>query len=98
MLFSLLLVSRAASAKVASPLDGCYHVFVDVGANIGIHSRFLFEPTVFPNSSFRRVFDTYFGADRDPSSICALSFEPNPAHRAHHIRQQKLYAHRGWRM
>ena len=46
----------------ASPLDGCYHVFVDAGANIGIHTRFLFEPSKFPRSSFRKVFDKYFGA------------------------------------
>ena len=52
----------------ASQLDGCYHVFVDAGANIGIHTRFLFEPSKFPRSSFRKVFDKYFGADRDP--IC----------------------------
>ena len=46
----------------ASQLDGCYHVFVDAGANIGIHTRFLFEPSKFPRSSFRKVFDKYFGA------------------------------------
>ena len=93
----LLLVSRAASANAASPLDGCHHVFLDVGANIGIHSRFLFEPTAFPDASFRKIFDTYFGADRDPSTTCALSFEPNPTHRVHHTRQKKLYARHGWR-
>ena len=81
----------------ASQLDGCYHVFVDAGANIGIHTRFLFEPSKFPGSSFRKVFDKYFGADRDPLTTCAVAFEPNPMHRAHHLRQQALYERRGWR-
>ena len=81
----------------ASPLDGCYHVFVDAGANIGIHTRFLFEPSKFPRSSFRKVFDKYFGADRDPLTTCAVAFEPNPMHRAHHLCQQALYERRGWR-
>ena len=27
--------------------DGCYHIFLDVGANIGIHSRFLMVSDLF---------------------------------------------------
>ena len=67
------------------------------GANIGIHSRFLFEPDKFPRSSFREVFDRFFGIDRDASTTCAVAFEPNVAHRAHHAKQRAVYARRGWR-
>jgi len=28
--------------------DGCYHIFLDVGSNIGIHARFLYEPDRYP--------------------------------------------------
>ena len=93
----LLLVSRAAPANAASPLDGCHHVFLDVGANIGIHSRFLFEPDKFPRSSFKEVFDRYFGTDRDAATTCAVAFEPNTMHRAHHAKQRAVYARKGWR-
>ena len=31
--------------------DGCYHVFLDIGSNIGIHGRFLYEPDRYPDSS-----------------------------------------------
>ena len=24
--------------------DGCYHIFLDMGANVGVHGRFLLEP------------------------------------------------------
>ena len=42
--------------------DGCYHVFLDIGANIGVHGRFLFEPDVYPNAILaHNVFDKHFG-------------------------------------
>ena len=28
--------------------DGCRHVFLDVGSNIGVHGRILFEPHLYP--------------------------------------------------
>ncbi len=28
--------------------DGCYHVFLDVGSNIGVHGRMLLEPHLYP--------------------------------------------------
>lgn len=31
--------------------DGCYHIFLDVGANIGVHTRFLFEPMKYPEAA-----------------------------------------------
>ena len=36
--------------KKTSLGDGCYHVFIDVGSNIGMHALFLFEPYKFPRS------------------------------------------------
>ena len=32
--------------------DDCYHVFVDVGSNVGVHGRFLLEPYHYPLSRF----------------------------------------------
>ena len=92
-----LVATVMVGAEARRLLDGCWHVFLDAGANIGIHSRFLFEPERFPKSQFRLVFDTYFGADRDAQTTCAVSFEPNPTHRAYHQHQAKQYAARGWR-
>ena len=161
-----LAIALVASAAADSPLDGCQHVFIDAGANIGaaprdrptfsrhdfangrsaprprrrrvdatpstddprrgcgvvdgrsaprppprrresrdapeatragIHTQFLFEPKRFPKSPYRSIYDRYFGADRDPSTTCAVGFEPNPAREAHHAKQASLYAARGWR-
>ena len=31
--------------------DGCYHVFLDVGANLGVHGHFLFELEKYPEAT-----------------------------------------------
>jgi hypothetical protein len=41
---------RSSSATTTKLADGCHHIFLDVGANIGVHSRFLFEPDKYPNA------------------------------------------------
>ena len=39
--------SRAVTNKPEKLADGCYHVFLDVGSNIGNHARFLYEPSLY---------------------------------------------------
>merc|ERR1719353_914629 len=36
--------------------DNCYHVFLDVGSNRGVHGRFYFEPEKYPGSKFAKRF------------------------------------------
>merc|ERR1740124_848282 len=79
--------------------DGCYHVYLDVGSNIGVHARFLFESHLYPNAvNAHNVFNTYFGtpADRSNHDICIFAFEPNPAHRERLELLQKVYNGAGW--
>ena len=63
-------------------LDGCRYVYLDVGTNVGIQIRKLFEPDLYPNASIHKVFDQYFGNinKRTSEGICAVGFEPNPSH------------------
>ena len=80
--------------------DGCENLFLDVGSNIGIHARFLFEPELYrPRHVYDDVFDNEFGAHRthDREKICVLAFEPNPAHRQRHQDLETAYARQGWR-
>ena len=42
-------------------LDGCYHVYLDVGSNRGNQVRKLFEPEKYQNASAIQIFDKYFG-------------------------------------
>ena len=65
-----------------SILDGCRYVYLDVGTNVGIQIRKLFEPDLYPNASIHRVFNRYFGdlKQRTTGGICVVGFEPNPSH------------------
>ena len=66
----------------ANILDGCKHVYLDVGSNIGIQVRKLFEPHLYPNAEVLNVFSKYFGfpKHRNWGTLCAVGFEPNPNH------------------
>ena len=88
--------NEPAPTKLA---DGCYHVFLDVGSNIGMHVRFLYEPQLYPKARIaRRFFMESFGAEsnRDNRDVCVFSFEPNPNHISRHVQLQKAYASLGW--
>ena len=43
-------------------LDGCHHVYLDVGSNIGVQIRKLFEPEKFPNAGIHSFFQKSFGS------------------------------------
>ena len=56
-------------------------------SNIGVHSRFLFEPSKYPDAKTgRRLFNEHFGDEesRDNRDICSFAFEPNPVHVTRH--------------
>ena len=42
-------------------LDGCHHVYLDMGTNTGVQIRKLYEPHLFPNASVLPIFDKFFG-------------------------------------
>ena len=44
-----------------SIVDGCYHVYLDVGSNIGIQVRKLFEPEKYPGAKVLPIYDAVFG-------------------------------------
>lgn len=78
--------------------DGCHHVFLDLGANIGVHTRFLYEPERYPLAvAAKSIFDERFGTNRDNRDFCAFGFEPNPQHAARHEELAAAYARMGWR-
>ena len=67
------------------PLDmnGCQHVFVDCGANVGANIVALFSETQpRRKSNLHRAFDKYFGATLDErrQAVCAIAIEPNVHH------------------
>jgi FkbM family methyltransferase len=83
-------------------LKNCGVIYLDVGSNIGVQVRKLFEPERYPEAPVLQLFSDIFGAEEDrrlPSSstgLCALGIEPNPSHRAHLASLQENYTKRGW--
>jgi hypothetical protein len=76
---------------------GCSHVFLDLGSNIGMHSRFLFEPWMYPNSSYSRKVFTKFIPHDDRNKTCVVGFEPNPVHKPRLTALSKYYKAMGMR-
>ena len=85
-------------------LDGCYHVYLDVGSNIGVQVRKLYEPRKYPDAYVHEIFDSYFGPIEDrenednPETVCAVGFEPNPHHKKYLERVESSYNKCGWRV
>ena len=40
-------------------LDGCYHVYLDVGSNIGVQIRKLFEPEKYADAHIHKIFNSF---------------------------------------
>ena len=57
-----------------NPLDGCLHVFIDLGSNRGIQIRKLYEPHTFPLSPIQPLYQRFFGKpeDRNLQEICSV--------------------------
>ena len=67
----------------------CTKVFLDLGANIGVNMRFLYEPTKYPKSPFMvSMMDKVLGRNR--SNVCYYGFEANIAH---YKRLERLKVH-----
>jgi len=79
-------------------LDGCYHVYLDVGSNVGVQVRKLFQPSLYPKAPILPMFDKTFGPLKDrKDKICAVGFEPNPHHTQILSAIEKSYQSCGWK-
>lgn len=67
----------------------CRKVFLDLGANIGVNMRFLYEPLKYPRTQFMiSEMERVLGQNR--SDVCYYGFEANPNH---YKRLESLRAH-----
>lgn len=82
-------------------LRGCKYVYLDVGANVGIQIRKLYEPHMYPKADVLPVFDNVFGEQwntRLGDELCAVGFEPNPHNTAKLLKLETAYRQQGWRV
>lgn len=76
----------------------CRKIYLDVGSNIGVQVRKLFEPAKFPHAKVKGIFNQHFGTAVDRrNDICAIGFEPNRAHTAMLTDIARVYTRLGWR-
>lgn len=60
-------------------MDLCKHIYIDMGTNIGMQIRKLYEPHLFPKASSLPYFRSVFPED-ERHSVCSIGFEPNSLH------------------
>ena len=53
---------KSSSETSKNILDGCYHVYLDVGSNIGVQVRKLYEPELYPKANVHVIFNSRFGS------------------------------------
>mmetsp|Transcript_30549 Transcript_30549/g.76659 ORF Transcript_30549/g.76659 Transcript_30549/m.76659 type:complete len:315 (-) Transcript_30549:177-1121(-) len=98
-------VREAEVSQVKKKLaDGCRYIYLDIGSNIGVQVRKLFEPELYPAAYVHGFFNERFGPAEErklpteQSGICAFGFEPNRNHTARLQRLQECYRRKGWRV
>lgn len=83
-------------------LAACKSIFLDLGSNIGVQVRKLYEPKLYPEADLLPIFEEIFGsplsrcAPANESGLCALGLEPNPNHQPRLQYIEKAYAEKGW--
>lgn len=79
-------------------LASCDSIFLDLGTNIGVQIRKLFEPSKYSGAKILSIFDGLFGQPSTrPSRVCALGMEPNPLHQPRLQALEAAYNARGFR-
>lgn len=83
-------------------IHSCKTIFLDLGSNIGVNVRKLYEPEKYPGAKLLPVLQKFFGspekrrAPAKESGLCALGFEPNPQHLAHLQKLESAYTDSGY--
>ena len=88
--------STSTTTTATSP---CKYVYVDLGTNVGVQVRKLFEPHKYPDAPSVKVFEKYFGpATPERNAVtCVVGVEANPNHAAKLQQMEKCYNRMGWR-
>ena len=83
-----------------SMLLGCRKFYFDVGSNVGVQVRKLYEPEKYPGAAILPFFDEFFGSAasrKNSSGLCVLGFEGNSKHAGRLKEVEACYQSRGWR-
>lgn len=84
--------------------SGCSMVYLDIGSNVGVQIRKLYEPEKYSGATILSFFDEFFGdatSRARPSSetgLCAIGFEANPEHVPRLREIERIYQSKGWKV
>jgi len=101
---NIFIIWTAPSEAGSNPLDGCVYLYLDMGTNIGVQIRKLFEHQKFPDAAINEIFQKYFFSNNNTdidnleSQICAVGWEPNPLHTAYLRELERSYHRCGYRV
>ena len=104
--------SKIDSFTIPPWLPKCNSVYMDLGSNIGVQVKKLYEPEKYPlvSQKYKRqkqmeveqlyieAFGTQSSHKNSTESVCALGFEPNPKHYRKLKHLEKAYDAKGWRV
>ena len=77
--------------KDEKEFSSCKLIFLDLGANIGVQARRLYEFEKYPKrGELNNLFDKYFGLT-NRNLICTFAFEPNPRHKPRLKEMEAVY-------
>merc|ERR1719183_2265762 len=83
-------------------LSSCKQIFVDLGSNIGVNVRKLYEPEKYHGAKLLPELEKAFGSSADrrspESGLCALDFEPNPEHQERLAKIEDAYTQHGFKV
>ena len=79
----------------------CRHIYYDLGSNVGVQIRKLYEPELFPKASVLPYFRKYFlNASVAPNNtfggVCAIGFEANGVHTDYLLKLNRHFQQRGY--
>ena len=82
-------------------LPECDDIYLDLGSNIGVMVRKLFEPSAYPKSKTIGLFNrtlNHLKRTGSKQGLCALGFEPNPKHYKRLQEVEANYSRNGWKV
>jgi hypothetical protein len=79
----------------------CNHVYLDMGTNVGIQIRKLYQPLAYTQSHiWPPIWNSYFGKydtiTNNRSNVCTFGFEPNPLHNNILMKTEAFYQKHGF--
>lgn len=83
----------------AFDISNCKNLFLDIGSNLGVQVRKLFEPDSYPGAHLVSHFNRHFPMEGSwRTSTCALGFEASPNHAPRHRKMEEIYSKLGWKV